>query len=113
MWRQKGAEISDVVLSSQVLLNQWKSAEDRSFNLAMSLVNEKDGAETWVPPGENGFKMNTDATIFAQSTCFTTARILRDHSGHLIEAQARCKASRLAPEVAEILGIKEALSWIK
>lgn len=39
--------------------------------------------------------------------------MIRDHRGLLVEAKARCKVGRSAPEVAEILGNKESLSWIK
>ena len=37
----------------------------------------------------------------------------RDHLGQVLEARARCSVGLPDPEVAEILGIKEVLSWIK
>lgn len=47
IWRQKGADILVVVLVSKSVLHQWELAQDKSFNLSMSLVDANDGAETF------------------------------------------------------------------
>lgn len=97
---------------SKTALHQWVSAQDRSFDYSMASVDPKDGAESWTPPGESEFILNTDVALFVQNACFSTAWMIRDQHGHLVEARARCKFGRPAPEVAEVLGIKEALSWL-
>ena len=39
--------------------------------------------------------------------------IARNHEGNLMEAKACCKQGSLSPDLAEAIGIREALSWIK
>lgn len=39
--------------------------------------------------------------------------VARDHTGALIGAQSSCKQGSLNPDLAEAIGIKEALSWVK
>lgn len=39
--------------------------------------------------------------------------VARDHEGKLVEAISSCKRGRVDPELAEAIGIREALSWIK
>lgn len=39
--------------------------------------------------------------------------VARDHTGELLVATASCKHGQINPELAEAIGIKEALSWVK
>ncbi|XP_074322699.1 uncharacterized protein LOC141659673 [Apium graveolens] len=58
-------------------------------------------------------KVNTDAALFEHSNCFSFAMVARDHEGTMLEAASSCRPGSLHPELAEIIGIREALSWIK
>lgn len=39
--------------------------------------------------------------------------MVRSHTGKLIEAKSKCVQGRVQPELAEAMGIRETLSWIK
>lgn len=58
-------------------------------------------------------KINVDAAIFEDSGKYCLSMVARDSAGHLVAAVAKCRIGRVAPELAEALGIKEALSWTK
>lgn len=39
--------------------------------------------------------------------------VARDHTGDLLVATVSCKHGQITPELAEAIGIKEALRWVK
>lgn len=39
--------------------------------------------------------------------------VARDYAGELMQATTKCRYGQTTPEMAEALGIKEALSWLK
>uniref|UniRef100_A0A803NUC3 Reverse transcriptase domain-containing protein n=1 Tax=Cannabis sativa TaxID=3483 RepID=A0A803NUC3_CANSA len=72
-----------------------------------------DGNEHWTLPNVNTIKINTDAVIFSSTNCYCYSCVARSHNGTLLEAKAKCVRGVVSPEVAEAIGIHEALSWIK
>lgn len=56
--------------------------------------------------------MNTDAAISESSNYYSHSMIAQDHRGALIKARSSCKQGSINSEVAEAIGIREALSWI-
>ena len=78
-----------------------------------AFLSDADGSKRWKKPGPNAVKINVDAALFPSSHCFSFARLVRDSSGRVIEAFSRCLAGDISPVLAEALGVKEALSWIK
>ncbi|XP_062099964.1 uncharacterized protein LOC133805803 [Humulus lupulus] len=85
IWNQKGAEASEIVTLARITLEQWKNAQDRSFDLSLGFAQISDGAANWQPPSP----------------------------GSLLEAKASCVGGLVEPVFSEALGIREALSWIK
>ncbi|KAM6584509.1 hypothetical protein CsatB_011511 [Cannabis sativa] len=61
----------------------------------------------------NTVKVNVDGAIFQSENKFGFGCVARDYKGTLIEAISGSRSGVVKPEVAEIIGIKEALSWIK
>ncbi|XP_074327609.1 uncharacterized protein LOC141665523 [Apium graveolens] len=112
IWNQQSMEASEVVSSACSVLNQWNSVQDRTFDHFMGYMIPEDGDEHWRHPPVNSVKINTDAAIFEESNCYSHAFVVRDHEGKLVEARSRCLRGSLNSELAETLGIKEALSWI-
>ncbi|XP_062112948.1 uncharacterized protein LOC133824099 [Humulus lupulus] len=45
VWQQRGSEVDEVIVLAKTVLNQWISAQDRSFDLSMGLVTQTDGSE--------------------------------------------------------------------
>lgn len=66
-----------------------------------------------IVPRENKIKINTDAAIFETFQHFSYSMIAINHFRELVDAVFKCLHGSLSPEVAESLGIREALSWIK
>lgn len=58
-------------------------------------------------------KVNTDAALLSGQNKFSHAQVVRDHTGSLVETMSKCYQGSVAPEVAEAMGIREALSWVK
>ncbi|XP_074356204.1 uncharacterized protein LOC141695896 [Apium graveolens] len=75
-------------------------------------MSHNDGDEHWRKPMINSIKINSDAAIFEDSKCYGRAYIIRDHEGQLIEARSKYFQGRLHSDLAEVFGIKKALSWI-
>lgn len=60
-------------------------------------------------PHEGIIKVNTHAAIFKNSGCYSYAMLARDHEGKMMEAVAKCIQGSINPELAEAMGIREAL----
>lgn len=43
----------------------------------------------------------------------SVSHVARNQNGDLLEAKAKCQRGIVNPHVAEAIGIREALSWIK
>lgn len=113
VWNQRSLGEREVVESAKSVLDQWKCVQDNSFDFFLGYMTPEDGHEHWQLPQNNRIKVNTDAAIFKHSSCYSHAFVARNQHGHLIEAQSKCRQGAIAPELAEALGIREALSWIK
>lgn len=79
----------------------------------MGFMTQDDGHERWEPPKHNRVKINSDAAIFEESSSYSYAFVIRNHDGELVEARSRCSYGQVSPELAEAIGIREALSWVK
>uniref|UniRef100_A0A803PH88 Uncharacterized protein n=1 Tax=Cannabis sativa TaxID=3483 RepID=A0A803PH88_CANSA len=71
------------------------------------------GLEHWSKAGLNKIKVNVDSAIFVSEGWYGTGGVARDCYGQLIEAFSISKPRCVDVVIAEIVGIKEALSWIK
>lgn len=113
VWKQRGVSVPDVVHAALSFLNQWKAAQDKNFDPFLSFMTQEDGIEHWCPPSSNSVKVNVDAALFEEPSRHSHAFVVRDHSAQLIQAMSKCSLGKVSPELAEALGIREALSWIK
>ncbi|XP_074342142.1 uncharacterized protein LOC141679575 [Apium graveolens] len=113
IWNQKCLEPHEAANSARVALSQWKEAQDKLFDRSWGLLNENDGNERWNFPTKNQTKVNTDAAVFALTNCYSYAFSARNHKGELMEAQSKCKVGTISPDCAEVMDIREVLSWIK
>uniref|UniRef100_A0A803P3J5 RNase H type-1 domain-containing protein n=1 Tax=Cannabis sativa TaxID=3483 RepID=A0A803P3J5_CANSA len=100
-------------MSAQVTLNQWKIAQLKK-NGPLFLSSRVDlGLEQWSKFDLNKINVNVDGVIFASEGWFGAGGVARDCHGHLIEAFFVSKSGCVDAAIAEIIGINEALSWIK
>uniref|UniRef100_A0A803QCN7 RNase H type-1 domain-containing protein n=1 Tax=Cannabis sativa TaxID=3483 RepID=A0A803QCN7_CANSA len=84
VWDKKSMLAADVVLSARSTLNQWSFAHQRRMDPLLMFNEHNVEVEHWITPAND-----------------------------TIKAASVGKIGRVAPEVAEVAGIKEALSWIK
>ena len=113
VWKQRGSSVSDLVYAALSFLNQWKAAQDKNFDLSLSFITPEDGLEQWCPPPVNSVKVNVDAALFEDPSRHSHAIVARNHSAQLVQALSKCSLGKTSPELAESLGVREALSWIK
>lgn len=92
---------------------QWKNAHSRSFTAASPPNGEGVGANLWVGPQGDTIKVKVDAVIFTEQGAYGIGLVARDSSEGLVQAKAKLFSGNVAPEPAEVVAIKEALSLLK
>ncbi|KAM6557842.1 hypothetical protein CsatB_004861 [Cannabis sativa] len=111
-WQQKIRSVLEVVQSAKQVLNNWKVAKFQS-PAAMYATGDSSISNRWCKPNVNTVKVNVDGAIFETQQKFRFGCIARDNHGKLMEARSESRWGCVLPEIAEVIGIKEALSWIK
>lgn len=101
------------MFSAKSYLTQWRDTQDRSFVALPHAGLAEDGAFTWVKPQEPLVKVNVDAALFSEQMLFGAGMVSRDFRGDLIQARTVLSAGVVQPELAEVMAIKEALSWME
>ncbi|KAL8131372.1 hypothetical protein AgCh_007343 [Apium graveolens] len=121
MWRALSNCLPTMMMLMQkhVPLNVGNDCYLRSLQtgiIVFSMVaesSEGDGKELWVAPQIEYMKISADATIFSKYNASGLALIARDDHGDLVQARTRYLPGMVSSIMAEVLAIKEALSWIK
>ncbi|XP_060961779.1 uncharacterized protein LOC133031992 [Cannabis sativa] len=81
--------------------------------LSLSPLNDGGrNCKRWNAHVLNKIKVNVDGAFFEQEGRFGVGCVARDHHGTMVEVFKKGKIGYVQPEIAEIIGIKEALSWI-
>ncbi|KAM6553159.1 hypothetical protein CsatB_013921 [Cannabis sativa] len=112
VWQKKSWSASNIAASARNMLDQYKFAQRRK---GLSLSPLHDGGrnlERWIALELNKIKVNVDGALFEQEGRFGMGCVARNHHGAMVEAFKKGKIGCVQPEIAEIIGIKEALSWI-
>ncbi|KAM6566917.1 hypothetical protein CsatA_026045 [Cannabis sativa] len=113
VWDTKHRAVGDVVVLAKTVLDQWKSAQEKTFEASSELQISDVGYECWRTPTDDTIKVNTDAAIFSHTNCLCFSFVARDQSGSLVAAKSKCMQGKVQPSIVEAIGIREALSWIK
>lgn len=113
VWNQICLDVPEVLNTTLSVLNQWRFVQDKTFDHSLGFLNPEDGQVKWQAPSLNIVKVNTDAALFDNPSIFSYAQVIRDHNGRLVEAMLRCNLGTVSPELAEAMGIRKALSWVK
>lgn len=102
---------SFIIQSAVDLLSHWQAAHAHStkFIVSPNLLN----SQKWMKPPVHFLKCNVDAAIFSSKGYAGFGCIIRDHLGYVIAATHGRLPGIQNPSLAEALGIREALSWIK
>ncbi|XP_074336623.1 uncharacterized protein LOC141673782 [Apium graveolens] len=113
VWNQRSLEVRKVVDYAICVLNQRRYVQDKSFDALMGYMTHDDGYEHSQLPKEKKVEVNCDAVIFENSNSYNYAFVIRNHLGQFIEPRSKCLQGQASPELAEVVGVREALSWIK
>ncbi|KAM6542430.1 hypothetical protein CsatB_006877 [Cannabis sativa] len=117
VWLEATANrVSSVELGKVVMLCWaiWAARNDLEREIFPCCLLSKvgDSLERWVKP-ISGIKLNVDAALFASLHKHGYGCVVRNSVDELVSVFARVKNGFEAPELAEIMGIREALSWLK
>lgn len=81
MWNQRSVQAQEVVESETSVLDQWKSVQDKSFDIYLGYITPYDVHQHWRLPQQNRIKVNPGAAIFESATCYSFAFVARDPLG--------------------------------
>lgn len=95
------------------LVKDWKEARgSRVLGSQNSSTRIQRQACSWFPPVEGVLKVNVDASVFPDSDFFSVGMLIRDHKGVFVAGRVIRLPAPTSVFEAEIVGVKEALSWI-
>lgn len=113
VWNNRNSSQNGVLYAAKQYLTQWRNTQNRDFQVLSQAGCVEDGAFSWVAPQELSVKVNVDAAIFSDQNSFGVGVIARDCRGELIQAKSVLTEGNVDPALAEVMTIKEALSWIE
>ncbi|XP_060959224.1 uncharacterized protein LOC115699974 [Cannabis sativa] len=113
VWSDKISTTANVSLLAQTTLVNWSQAQDKSLVLTAGFLTEAAGLDKWQKLTAPSLKINTDAAIFDSGGSYSFVCVARGAAGELLEALTCCRAGIVQPELAEAMGVREALNWIK
>ncbi|KAM6540880.1 hypothetical protein CsatB_005327 [Cannabis sativa] len=112
VWQKKSWSTSNIVASARNMLDQYKFAQGRKGLSLSPLHDGGQNLERWIAPKLNKIKVNVDGVLFEQEGRFDMGCVARNYHGAMVKAFKKGKIGCVQPEIDEIIGIKEALSWI-
>ncbi|XP_060965412.1 uncharacterized protein LOC133034359 [Cannabis sativa] len=113
LWPDRPSQAADVVRVARSCHSSWLLAQENRFELLLFDATVVGSSVCWEKPPVGKLKINTDGAIFEATTQYGTGMVIRDCHGKLIEASASLHSGACQPAVAEVLSVKEALSWLK
>ncbi|XP_074376895.1 uncharacterized protein LOC141718414 [Apium graveolens] len=113
VWSNKNCSPSGVLYSAKSYLTQWRETQNTLFVALPHASLPEDGAFSWVKPQENIVKVNVDAALFQEHLVFGAGMVGRDYRGELLQVRIALSVGVVQPELAEVMAIKEVLSWIE
>ncbi|XP_062076043.1 uncharacterized protein LOC133780188 [Humulus lupulus] len=113
VWKNTSRSVKEVITLARGNFDQWRTAQDKTFIPSLYLLHPGEGAEHWSAPGGNKIKINVDAAVFPDLHKFGYGWVVRDASANLISAHTASKVGSIDPTLAEAIGVREVLSWIK
>ncbi|KAG8642931.1 hypothetical protein MANES_12G143650v8 [Manihot esculenta] len=109
VWKGQGQTASGVFFMALNFLQQWKAAR-----VVSSVSTTVDPARpVWSPPPHDWIKTNIDASLSLQRGSVGFGSVIRKDDGSFVAAKTGSFYSQMDAKCAEIIGFREALSWIK
>ncbi|KAM6557685.1 hypothetical protein CsatB_004704 [Cannabis sativa] len=113
VWNNKTTTAAEVVFTAHQVLDQWKHAQSCRFEPLHLSSNISSSSDNWTKPVEGTIKINVDGATFEANNSYGTGFIVRDTNGAVMFATSLHSMGLSNAPFAEMISIKEALSWIK
>lgn len=123
VWNDQSILPTSTIHTAQSMLYGWQQAciHANQESHHMSHASQQDHAISvpiydrtkWAAPTPSFLKLNSDAALFHHEQRTGFGFILRDSTNCVIKCSSWTMQGVLDPTVAEALGIREALSWLK
>lgn len=113
VWENKAVSPEFAMQWSAAQINQWREMQlQKSPTVNSGTLNQQSSFSTWVAPLEGRFKVNVDASVFANSLSYGIGMVLRDHKGVFFKARSVCREGQVSVFEAESSGVLEAIRWV-
>ncbi|XP_074327074.1 uncharacterized protein LOC141665017 [Apium graveolens] len=114
VWEGKEVTAAIVMDSSFMHIAEWKEARQKNGEIAQTSRQETRAATNkWRPPESGTYKVNVDASFSPDADTFSIGMVLRDHHGHFRAGKTLRLSAPASVIEAEVIGTREALSWVK
>ncbi|XP_060969090.1 uncharacterized protein LOC133036597 [Cannabis sativa] len=113
VWNNKALSVERVVNAAITYLDSWKNAQLENRVVSPISGPITFGCEQWAKPCFGEIKVNCDAAVFEDDNSFGLGWIAWDHNSLFIDALAVKTYGEPDPFLAEVIPLKEALSWVK
>ncbi|XP_060965373.1 uncharacterized protein LOC133034328 [Cannabis sativa] len=113
LWNGKSCSVADVVWLACTTLQQWLCAQAKRLDSGSLPSNRTDTREHWSKQAAEQIKINVDGAVFEDTNEIGTSFVARGCDGRIIEGFSTISSVSCQPEIAEIISVKEVLSWIK
>ena len=108
VWKSKGSSAAAVVFSARQFIGLYQNAQ-KCKQGSLCFPSELNAViEHWTPPVQNQIKVNVDGAIFASEGRYGFGCVARDSNGQVLSAFHKDFVGCVQPEIAEVIGIKEA-----
>ena len=94
-------------------LEQWREVQHLRLQTFPTLRSHLQIPTRWMKPSNEWLKLNVDAAVFSDLRSIGVGCVLRNSIGEFISAMAVPIPLNLTPKEAELMGVREALSWLK
>ncbi|KAM6576038.1 hypothetical protein CsatB_027875 [Cannabis sativa] len=113
LWKDRATAAAEVIKLARISLFSWTSTQQNRLEPLLFDSNTLGISDFYIKPTAGMIKINVDGAIFEDITQFGTGLIARDCQGKIIEAFSTLHTGVCQPAMAEVMSVKEALSWLK
>uniref|UniRef100_A0A803Q9B2 RNase H type-1 domain-containing protein n=1 Tax=Cannabis sativa TaxID=3483 RepID=A0A803Q9B2_CANSA len=113
VWKGNEVKEDNIVVFANRYLEQWRSAQSSEVESSWPFLRAEDVPKHWTVPCGNTIKVNVDATLFNNIESYGLGMVTCDASGLLIQGRTKLLSGMVELIVAEAIGVREVLSWIK
>ncbi|CAH9104127.1 unnamed protein product, partial [Cuscuta europaea] len=108
VWQGKSSSMQQIIHRAQSMVDGWSQAQAAR---RVKVQRELSAASSWCRPAAGKMKLNVDAAV--RTNGCGLGWCVRDDRGRFVAGAALPWPGSLSPLSAELVGVREALSWVK